>query len=245
MVEKPEPAKAPSNLYINGRYILQPGIFDHPRQPGARRRQRDPAHRRHDPARRDAALLRLPLQRPDLRLRHQARLSRRQRRARAETGRSRRPASARNSGSCSHKRAGLACRARSRRRGKLLDRATRAVEGRTGWRCRTRRSGRSRRSRRRRDGAAASALGARSASSATGLTALASALEDGLAAPFAGGRRPDPHLRRQGHRQRRRQERPYRAEDRRDPRLDRHAGLLRSSRRGEPRRPRHDHARTT
>ena len=29
MVEKPEPAAAPSNLYINGRYILQPGIFAH------------------------------------------------------------------------------------------------------------------------------------------------------------------------------------------------------------------------
>jgi UTP--glucose-1-phosphate uridylyltransferase len=29
MVEKPEPASAPSNLYINGRYILQPGVFDH------------------------------------------------------------------------------------------------------------------------------------------------------------------------------------------------------------------------
>lgn len=28
MVEKPEPAAAPSNWYINGRYILQPGIFD-------------------------------------------------------------------------------------------------------------------------------------------------------------------------------------------------------------------------
>jgi UTP--glucose-1-phosphate uridylyltransferase len=28
MVEKPEPAKAPSNLFINGRYILQPEIFD-------------------------------------------------------------------------------------------------------------------------------------------------------------------------------------------------------------------------
>ena len=28
MVEKPKPADAPSNLYINGRYILQPGIFD-------------------------------------------------------------------------------------------------------------------------------------------------------------------------------------------------------------------------
>ncbi len=29
MVEKPEPAAAPSNLFINGRYILQPAIFDH------------------------------------------------------------------------------------------------------------------------------------------------------------------------------------------------------------------------
>jgi UTP--glucose-1-phosphate uridylyltransferase len=29
MVEKPEPKSAPSNLYINGRYILQPGIFNH------------------------------------------------------------------------------------------------------------------------------------------------------------------------------------------------------------------------
>ncbi len=28
MVEKPEPGKAPSNLYINGRYILQPEIFE-------------------------------------------------------------------------------------------------------------------------------------------------------------------------------------------------------------------------
>jgi len=29
MVEKPAPDKAPSNLYINGRYILQPEIFGH------------------------------------------------------------------------------------------------------------------------------------------------------------------------------------------------------------------------
>jgi UTP--glucose-1-phosphate uridylyltransferase len=28
MVEKPEPAAAPSNFYINGRYVLQPEIFD-------------------------------------------------------------------------------------------------------------------------------------------------------------------------------------------------------------------------
>jgi UTP-glucose-1-phosphate uridylyltransferase len=37
---------APSNYFINGRYILQPEIFDHPGQAGARRRQRDPGHRR-------------------------------------------------------------------------------------------------------------------------------------------------------------------------------------------------------
>ena len=29
MVEKPAPTEAPSNLYINGRYILQPEIFGH------------------------------------------------------------------------------------------------------------------------------------------------------------------------------------------------------------------------
>jgi len=29
MVEKPTPADAPSNLYINGRYIFQPELFDH------------------------------------------------------------------------------------------------------------------------------------------------------------------------------------------------------------------------
>jgi UTP--glucose-1-phosphate uridylyltransferase len=28
MVEKPQPAEAPSNFYINGRYVLQPEIFD-------------------------------------------------------------------------------------------------------------------------------------------------------------------------------------------------------------------------
>jgi UTP--glucose-1-phosphate uridylyltransferase len=28
MVEKPHPSTAPSNFYLNGRYILQPGIFD-------------------------------------------------------------------------------------------------------------------------------------------------------------------------------------------------------------------------
>ena len=29
MVEKPDPKSAPSNLFINGRYILQPGVFAH------------------------------------------------------------------------------------------------------------------------------------------------------------------------------------------------------------------------
>src|SRR5262249_29994522 len=28
MIEKPQPSQAPSNFYINGRYILQPEIFD-------------------------------------------------------------------------------------------------------------------------------------------------------------------------------------------------------------------------
>ena len=41
---------APSNLHITGRYILQPEIFALLEQPGARRRRRDPAHRRHDRA---------------------------------------------------------------------------------------------------------------------------------------------------------------------------------------------------
>ena len=34
MVEKPKPGTAPSNLYINGRYILQPEIFSDPGKPG-------------------------------------------------------------------------------------------------------------------------------------------------------------------------------------------------------------------
>ena len=46
MVEKPKPGTAPSNLYINGRYILQPEIFAILEKPGERRRQRDPADRR-------------------------------------------------------------------------------------------------------------------------------------------------------------------------------------------------------
>ena len=32
VVEKPEPAQAPSNLGVVGRYVLTPGIFDHLRK---------------------------------------------------------------------------------------------------------------------------------------------------------------------------------------------------------------------
>ena len=58
MVEKPAREKAPSNLIITGRYILQPEIFDILADADARRRRRDPAHRRDDRARQDAAVLR-------------------------------------------------------------------------------------------------------------------------------------------------------------------------------------------
>ena len=57
--------------------------------------------------------------------------------------------------------------------------------------------------------------------------------------------RDDPRRHRPRHRHRHRQERPCRPQDRRHARLDRHAGLLRPSGRGQPRRPRHDHRATT
>ena len=47
MVEKPAPGTEPSNLFITGRYILQPEIFELLAAPGRRRRRRDPADRRH------------------------------------------------------------------------------------------------------------------------------------------------------------------------------------------------------
>ena len=50
------PGTAPSNLVISGRYILQPEIFDLLATPGARRRRRDPDHRRHDQAFGNASL---------------------------------------------------------------------------------------------------------------------------------------------------------------------------------------------
>ena len=52
-----------------------------------------------------------------------------------------------------------------------------------------------------------------------------------------------PLLPRTGDRHRHGQERPYRHEGRRHAVLHRHAGVLRASERGEPRRPRHDHPR--
>ena len=79
MVEKPPRDRAPSNLILTGRYILQPEILDHSRHPGARHRRRNPAHRRHDPAGADAAVLRPGIRRPQFRLRLENRLPRRQR----------------------------------------------------------------------------------------------------------------------------------------------------------------------
>ena len=78
--EAGSPTEAPSNLYINGRYILQPQIFDllarQQRGAGNEIQLTDAMM----PLADDPAFLRLPLQRPHLRLRRQARLPRRQRR---------------------------------------------------------------------------------------------------------------------------------------------------------------------
>ena len=46
VVEKPDPAEAPSNLTIIGRYIIQPEVFGHLERIEAGQRQRDPADRR-------------------------------------------------------------------------------------------------------------------------------------------------------------------------------------------------------
>jgi UTP--glucose-1-phosphate uridylyltransferase len=56
MVEKPAKGTAPSNYFINGRYILQPEIFEILAQAGARCGQRNPGHGRDAEARRHAAL---------------------------------------------------------------------------------------------------------------------------------------------------------------------------------------------
>ena len=79
-------AEAPSNLIITGRYILQPEIFDMLEKQAARRGRRNPAHRRDDGAGAHAAVLRPQVRRPQLRLRLEDRLPRRQRRLRAGAG---------------------------------------------------------------------------------------------------------------------------------------------------------------
>ncbi len=81
-----------------------------------------------------------------------------------------------------------------------------------------------------------------------GLSVLAAAIRDGLGKPFIAAVElmsaatdvvagPGP-----GHRDRHGQVRPCRPQDRRHPRLHRHARLLRASGRSQPWRPRHDHA---
>ncbi len=78
---------------------------------------------------------------------------------------------------------------------------------------------------------------------AGGLTALGAAMRDGLGAAFVAAAALIKAAARPGHRHRHGQVRPYRQQDRGDAVLDGNAGLLRAPRRGEPRRPRHDHAR--
>ena len=80
MVEKPAPGTEPSNLFISGRYILQPEIFDLPRND--RRRRRDPAHRRHAAAVAEPGLPCAGVRRNHLRLWRQDRTAASQRRLR-------------------------------------------------------------------------------------------------------------------------------------------------------------------
>ena len=88
MVEKPKPAERPVEPLHQRPLHPAAGDLRLSRRKAARRRQRDPAHRRHDQAGRDAGFLRLPLWRPHLRLRLPARLPRRQRRLRPRPRRS-------------------------------------------------------------------------------------------------------------------------------------------------------------
>ena len=84
VVEKPEPAEAPSTSTIIGRYIIQPEVFGHLARGEAGQRRRNPADRRARAAdRRRPGVSRAALCRPALRLRRQARLSRSDDRARA------------------------------------------------------------------------------------------------------------------------------------------------------------------
>ena len=68
-------------------------------------------------------------------------------------------------------------------------------------------------------------------------------LAGALGPSFAAAVERDARRARAGDRLGHGQVRPRRAQDRRDAGLDRHAGALRPSGRGEPRRPRHDHRR--
>ena len=83
MVEKPPRERAPSNLILTGRYILQPEILDllakQDRGAGGEIQLTDAMIELSQ----DAAVLRLEVRRPQLRLRLQGRLSRRQRVVRA------------------------------------------------------------------------------------------------------------------------------------------------------------------
>ena len=74
IVEKPDPAVAPSNLGVMGRYLFSPAIFDLLDDVRAGRRGRDPADRRHREAVGDRHRVRLRLLRGPLRHRQEDRL---------------------------------------------------------------------------------------------------------------------------------------------------------------------------
>ncbi len=74
LVEKPDPAVAPSNLSIIGRYVLMPEVLQLPRQDGARRRQRGAADGRDGQDDRPRPVPRPALRGRAVRLRRQGRL---------------------------------------------------------------------------------------------------------------------------------------------------------------------------
>ena len=78
MVEKPKPTEAPSNLSHHRALHPAAADFRSHRNAGGRNRRRNPAHRRHGCARAHAAVLRPQIRGPQLRLRLQDRISRRQ-----------------------------------------------------------------------------------------------------------------------------------------------------------------------
>ena len=83
MVEKPPRERAPSNLIITGRYILQPEILRSAGETRPRHWRRDSVDRRNDRALAHAEFLRPEIRGPQFRLRLQDRLPRRQRLLRA------------------------------------------------------------------------------------------------------------------------------------------------------------------